>query len=108
MNHAVAGLIWGLLVIAAGEAVQAAATRHLRRFAVSALAGVIIAAATGAAALARRHKQLAAAAASTHESLTHLMTIALAGLAVAVTVLAYITATVLASRRARRSTAQYW
>jgi hypothetical protein len=108
MNHAVAGLVWGLLVVAAGEAIQAAATRHLRRLGGCALGGLGVAGAAAVFALARRHRQLAASAAAAHESLAHLMTGALALLAALVTVTAYIAVTALASRRARRWPADRW
>ena len=106
MNHAVSGLVIGLLTVGLVEAVQAAATRHLRRLGACALGGLAVAGVAAGVALAKRHKQLAAAAAAAHESLAHLMTGALVLLAALVTVAAYIAATVMARRRSPR--AQDW
>jgi hypothetical protein len=106
VNSTVTGLIWGLLAVAAGEAIQAAATHHLRRLGACALGGLAVAGVAAGIALAKRHKQLAAAAAAAHESLAHLMTGALVLLAALVTVAAYIAATVMARRRSPR--AQDW
>ena len=113
MNSTVTGLVWGLLVVAFNDGVQAAATRHLRRLGACALAGVAVAVAVAAYELAKRHKQLAASAASAHESLTHLVTLGTVALAVTITVVAYVIATFRARtrggmrllRRTRRMTA---
>jgi hypothetical protein len=99
MHNALNGLVYGLLVVALIEAVQAAATHHLRRFGACALGGIGTAGAIAAFALGKRHKQLAAGAAAGHESLAHLMTGALVLLAVVVTVAAYIVVTLRARRR---------
>jgi hypothetical protein len=108
VNRAVSGLVIGLLTVGLVEAVQAAATRHLRRLGACALGGLAVAAGTGVLALARRHRQLAAAAAGAHQSLAHLMTGALVLLAAVVTVVAYIVVTVIARRRGRRWPEQRW
>ncbi len=114
MNSTVTGLVWGLLVVAFIEGVQAAATRHLRRLGACALGGVAVAVGVAAFELAKRHKQLAASAASAHESLTHLVTLGMVALAVTITVVAYVIATFRARtggggmrllRRSRRMTA---
>jgi hypothetical protein len=99
VNSTVTGLTWGVLAVATGEAIQAAATHHLRRLGACALAGAAVAAGLAAYGLSQRHKQLAAAAAAAHQSLPHLMAAALGLLAALVTVTGYIVATVAAGRR---------
>jgi len=108
MNGTVTGLIWGVLAVAAGEAIQAATAHHLRRFGACALSGVAVAGGAAVFALAKRHKQLAAGAARAHESLAHLMTGALVLLAAVVTVAAYIAVTVRARRRGPRWQGERW
>jgi len=93
MNHWITGAVWAGLAIALLELVQALAVHHVRRFAACALSGLAVAVGVGVTALVKRHKQLAASAAAAHQTLPHLMTVVMATIAVAVTVVAHIIAT---------------